>query len=69
MTTNISRSERESLLEGATDGKYRKIRPDTEALPLNTTEIMHDRQHLDPWYNYGHITEQIPMHERAVPGT
>lgn len=69
MAVNMSRSERQSLLEGATDGSYRKIRPDTEPLPLNTTQIMHARQHLNPYFNYGHITEEIPLHERSIPGT
>lgn len=33
MTVNNSRSNRQSLLEGSTDGKYVKARPDTITIP------------------------------------
>ena len=33
MAVNSSRSMNKSLDEGATDGKYRKVRPDTEVGP------------------------------------
>ena len=35
MAVNSSRSMNESLNNGATDGKYRKARPNTEVIPGN----------------------------------
>ena len=69
MAINMSRSQRESLLEGATDGSYRKIRPDTVPIPGNTGDMVRGRQHLDPYFNYGYVTQETPLYERSVPGT
>lgn len=68
MAINMSGNQREALLEGATDGSYRKVRPDTKALPVNTANMMDSRQHLDPWYNYGYVTQEIPLSQRSIPG-
>ena len=69
MTVNRSRSQNVDLLEGATDGRYRKIRPDTVPLARNSAETMHNREHLHPPMNYDFITQQTPPEERSVPGT
>lgn len=69
MTVNMSRSQREALMEGATDGKYRKVAPNTEVMPSGgITKTMLDRSHLHPYYNYGYPTRQIPLAARAIPG-
>lgn len=59
MTVNISRSQNASLLEGATDGKYRKRRPDTEVVPGMGDEVMvANRASLHPDMNWGYINTQ-----------
>jgi hypothetical protein len=61
MTTIMSRSQVASLDEGATDGKYRKARPDTEvAMHDADAKIMAERATLNPWMNYGYATQQSP---------
>ena len=57
MTVNISRSQNAELNEGATDGKYRKVRPNT-TVPnpgLGDNLVRANRQSLHPFYNYGFI--------------
>jgi hypothetical protein len=69
MAVNTSRSQNTSLVEGATDGKYRKVRPDTEvARMVGDEETMQDRASLHEWWNYGTITQEMPLAQRAVPG-
>jgi hypothetical protein len=69
MSVNSTRSERIGLLEGATDGKYRKARPNTEVVPGMGNEVMQrDRGQLHAPMNYGFITQEIPLDQRAVPG-
>jgi hypothetical protein len=47
----------EGLAEGATDGKYRKVRPDTEILDnAGHEKTMDNRQSLNAFYGYGFIT-------------
>jgi hypothetical protein len=59
MTVNNSRSSRASLLEGATDGKYRKVRPDTTVVDTaGNAKIEADRDGLNPFMNYGYITSE-----------
>ena len=59
MTVNSSRSERASLLEGATDGKYRKTRPDTQVVDAaGNAKTEADRDGLNPFLNYGYITSE-----------
>ena len=68
MAVNSTRSQNRSLHEGATDGKYRKVRPDTEVNPLSGDALMMlNRQHLHPPYNYGYVAQEIPLDQRAVP--
>lgn len=59
MVTNASRSMRASLSEGATDGKYRKARPDTtvaDSRGASATEA--NRDGLNPFMNYGYVTTE-----------
>jgi hypothetical protein len=70
MAINSSRSENVSLQEGQTDGKYYKIRPNTEVAPGTGEEIMRlNREHLNAGMNYGYLNQEIPLSQRAVPGS
>ena len=70
MAVNNSRSQRASLLDGATDGKYRKVRPNTEVAPLSGNEqTIASREHLNPEFNYDFITREVPAAQRYVPGS
>jgi len=67
MAVNSSRSMNTSLNEGATDGKYRKVRPDTEVIPgSGNEETINNRQSLHPFYNYGFVTSEYP--NKVNPG-
>jgi hypothetical protein len=69
MAVNTSRSMNESLHEGATDGKYRKVRPDTEVLDLKGHEdTTNNRQGLHPFFGYGFSTSEFPADARVNPG-
>lgn len=57
MAVNISRSQRASLHDGMTDGKYRKRRPDTEPT-VDSALTQTERASLHPWMNYGFINGQ-----------
>ncbi|CAB4153336.1 hypothetical protein UFOVP621_112 [uncultured Caudovirales phage] len=53
------RSQNESLNEGTTDGKYRKVRPNTTVAPGLGDEIVRaNRKDLHAFYNYGMITAE-----------
>jgi hypothetical protein len=61
MAVNSSRSMNMSLNEGSTDGKYRKVRPDTEVIPgLGNEKTMANRQTLHPFYGFGFATSEYP---------
>ena len=67
MAVNSSRSMNESLNEGATDGKYRKVRPDTQVGDLKGHEdTVDNRQSLHPFYGYGFTTSEYPA--KVNPG-
>lgn len=67
MTVNNSRSESESLLEGATDGKYRKRRPNTEVQRgLGDQTVQQNRAGLHPYWNFGFINSEDPI--KVNPG-
>lgn len=67
MAVNSTRSMNASLGEGATDGKYRKVRPDTEVIPGAGDEAtVSNRQSLHPFYGYGFITSEYP--NKVNPG-
>ena len=69
MAVNTSRSMNESLVEGATDGKYRKARPDTEVGDVMGNEkTLDNRQLLHPFSGYGFVTSEAPSEARVVPG-
>jgi hypothetical protein len=65
MAVNSSRSMNSSLDEGATDGKYRKARPNTE-VGLGSEDTVANRQTLHPFYGYGFITSEYPA--KVNPG-
>ena len=59
MTVRKARSDNNALLEGATDGKYRKRRPNTETIPGQGDElVVKNRQGLHPYMNYGFINSE-----------
>ena len=69
MAVNTSRSMNESLAEGATDGKYRKVRPDTEVADHDGHEkTVDNRQSLHPFFGYGFATSEFPSEARVNPG-
>lgn len=69
MAVNTSRSMNESLHEGSTDGKYRKVRPNTEVLDHEGHEQTTDnRQSLNPFFGYGFITSEYPSQAQINPG-
>lgn len=69
MAVNTSRSMNESLTEGSTDGKYRKVRPDTEVLDhYGNEQTVDNRQSLHPFYGYGFATSEYPEAARVNPG-
>ena len=59
MAKNESRSRNASLDEGATDGTYRKARPNTDAIGFDVTEQA--RRGLSPSWNYGTFAEAPVM--------
>jgi len=67
MAVNSSRSMNQSLDAGATDGRYRKVRPDTEVIPgSGNDETVANRQSLNPFYGYDFITSEYP--NKVNPG-
>jgi hypothetical protein len=63
MATNESRSLNTSMNEGATDGKYRKVRPNTTvADPSAGDDIMRaNRGGLNPYWNYDFIEQEATV--------
>jgi hypothetical protein len=53
MAVNSSRSMTADLREGATDGKYRKLRPNTGGDSLNAAVNSDERASLNPLDGYG----------------
>jgi hypothetical protein len=69
MAVNTSRSMNEGLHEGSTDGKYRKVRPNTEVADIEGNEITTDnKQTLHPFYGYGFATSEYPKENMVNPG-
>lgn len=64
MTVNSSRSMNADLREGATDGRYRKARPDTSLSEIRNAEgvahTMRERASLHPFAGYGFINTEAP---------
>lgn len=69
MAVNTSRSMNAGLKAGATDGKYRKIRPNTEVSQhTGEEEMLDNRQMLHPFYGYGFVTSEVPENQMVNPG-
>jgi hypothetical protein len=69
MAVNTTRSMNESLANGSTDGKYRKVRPDTEVVDIKGNEqTLDNRQSLHPFFGYGFITTEFPSDAKVNPG-
>ena len=67
MAVNSSRSMNKSIDEGATDGKYRKVRPNTTVAPGTGDDlILANRRGLHPFQNYGFIDQETP--NKVEPG-
>ena len=59
MTVRKARSENADMLEGATDGKYRKRRPNTTVAPGQGDKVVSkNRAGLHPYMNYGFINSE-----------
>lgn len=59
MTVNYSRSNSAEMNEGATDGKYRKRRPNTVvASGMGDQSVVKNRAGLHPYMNYGFINSE-----------
>jgi len=63
MATNQSRSLNGSMNEGSTDGKYRKVRPNTTVVDPSTGDdlVRANRRGLHPYQNYGFIDQETPV--------
>lgn len=63
MATNQSRSLNKSMDEGSTDGKYRKVRPNTTVVDPSTGDdlVRANRRGLHPYQNYGFIDQETPV--------
>ena len=69
MATNESRSLNKSLDEGATDGKYRKVRPNTTVASGTGDEIMlANRRALNPYWNYDFIDTESTTKVNPLSG-
>ena len=69
MAVNTSRSMNASLNEGTTDGKYRKVRPNTEVGDhQGNEETLNNRQSLNPFFGYGFATSEFPDDQKVNPG-
>lgn len=67
MAVNNSRSKNNDLLEGATDGKYRKARPNTTVQPgMGDQTVKANREGLHPYWNYEFINTEAP--NKVNPG-
>lgn len=61
MTVRKVRSENAEMLEGATDGKYRKRRPNTTVDPgMGDQTVIRNRAGLHPYMNYDFINAEEP---------
>lgn len=67
MTVQRFRSMTEAITDGATDGKYRKRRPDTTVYPGDGDDlVMRQRASLNPFMNYGLINDEYA--DKVNPG-
>jgi hypothetical protein len=62
MTVRKARSENASMIDGATEGKYRRRRPNTEVAPgMGDQTVVANRAGLHPYMNYGFINSEEPV--------
>ena len=62
-----NKSLNQSVKEGATDGKYRKVRPNTTVAPGTGEDLMlANRRALHPYWNYDFIDQEMPS--KVAPG-
>jgi hypothetical protein len=67
MAVNNSRSQNADMLEGATDGKYRKRRPNTAvAAGMGDQTVVANRADLHPYNNWGFANSEAP--NKVNPG-
>ena len=67
MAVNSSRSMNADLREGATDGKYRKARPNTTVAPGMGDELVkQERATLNPFYAWGWPNSETPEQDRVT---
>jgi hypothetical protein len=67
MTVRKARLQNADMLEGATDGKYRKRRPNTTVAPgVGDEKMVQNRAGLHPYMNYGFINSEEPS--KVNPG-
>lgn len=67
MAVNSSRSMNADMREGATDGKYRKARPNTSVVPGMGDELVQaERATLHPFQNYGFINSETGPNDRVT---
>lgn len=67
MAVNVSRSQNADMLQGATDGKYRKRRPNTTVAPgMGDQAVVANRAGLNPYWNYDYINQESPV--KVNPG-
>jgi hypothetical protein len=63
-----NKSLNQSYKDGSTDGKYRKVRPNTTVAPGTGEEIMlANRRGLHPYMNYDFIDQESP--NMVAPGS
>jgi hypothetical protein len=56
-----NKSLNNSMDEGSTDGKYRKVRPNTTVAPGTGEDLMlANRRALNPYWNYDFIDQEMP---------
>lgn len=69
MAINASRSMNDSLTSGATDGKYKKLRPDTQAQSDDSVVTYNTRRSLSlPYYGVGEARMfEVPGCSTYVP--
>jgi hypothetical protein len=64
---NESRSLNQSISEGSTDGKYRKVRPNTTVAPgMGEELVLANRRGLHPYWNYDFIDQETAA--KVEPG-
>jgi hypothetical protein len=67
MAVNNTRSPKNELILGATEGKYRFRRPNTHVIPgMGDSTVTQNRAGLHPYMNYGFINSEEP--NKVNPG-